>query len=181
MSTTTLPLNDIDSIYLCRQHMHIVGQGEKSHVLMYVENDWIREQVLEDEVLANPKRVNVLEGSEGQPYLVFAYPYEDWDKIIKHLDASDNYDNISAEEFTEKGMQNKQRFRMECMPFERRRAIDNIGAAKEKQVFARTTRINYSAVVRRVAEGMDVEDALDDFQNEYFENRSGILYSKFNI
>ena len=28
---------------------------------------------------------------------------------------------------------------------------------------------------------MDVEDALDDFQNEYFENRSGILYSKFNI
>jgi len=28
---------------------------------------------------------------------------------------------------------------------------------------------------------MDVEDALDDFQNEYFENRCGILYSKFNI
>ena len=115
MSTTTLPLTDIDSIYLCRERMHILGQGEKSHVLMYIENDWIREQVLEDEVLASPKRVNVLEGSEGQPYLVFAYPYEDWDKIIKHLDASDNYDNISAEEFTEKGMRNKQRFRMECI------------------------------------------------------------------
>lgn len=41
--------------------------------------------------------------------------------------------------------------------------------------------MNYEYVVKKVAEGMDVEDALDDFQNEYFENRCGILYSKFNI
>ena len=116
MSTTTLPLTDIDSIYLCRERMHILGRGQKSHVLMYIENEWIRKQVLKDKVLANPKRVNVLELEGTHTFLVFAYPYEDWDKIIKHLDASDGYDNISAEEFTEKGMQNKQRFRMEFIP-----------------------------------------------------------------
>ena len=68
--------------------MHILGRGQKSHVLMYIENEWIRKQVLKDKVLANPKRVNVLELEGTHTFLVFAYPYEDWDKIIKHLDAS---------------------------------------------------------------------------------------------
>ena len=105
--------------------MHILGQGQKSHVLMYIENEWIRKQVLKDKVLANPKRVNVLELEGAHTFLVFAYPYEDWDKIIEHLNASDNYDNISAEEFSEKGMQNKQRFLVESIPDDR---VDVSGA-----------------------------------------------------
>ena len=36
--------------------------------------------------------------------------------------------------------------------------------------------MNYEYVVKKVAEGMNIEDALYDFQNEYFENRS-----KFNF